>query len=93
MAYAAHGLNILSECASKTGDEPLCWLIGPAELLEGLSESELRDRAACLRDWQQRTSSWDRIAARLGEALQLDRETRASGQSCPFHEADQAASS
>jgi len=69
MAYAAHELNIIAEPASK--NEPACWVIAPAELIAGISETELRIRAEKLRHWQQQTSSWETIAAKLADALGL----------------------
>jgi GNAT superfamily N-acetyltransferase len=81
MAYAAHELNVLNKCVDKAQEEPLCWLIEPDELLRGVSGNDLQNRAARLRDWQQRISSWDVIAARLGEALQLNSESCAAPRS------------
>ena len=37
MAYAAHGLNIVAECADQSKEEPLCLLIDPHELLQEVS--------------------------------------------------------
>ena len=71
MAYAAHGLNIVAVCADRSKEEPLCLLIDPRELLQGLSETELKLRAERLRAWQKRTSSWQIIAAKFADALQL----------------------
>lgn len=76
MAYAAHGLNVIAECADSTGDEPLNSLMSPAELLQGIADTELKRRAEQLRAWQQRTSSWDLIAAKFIEALQLPKASR-----------------
>jgi hypothetical protein len=72
MAYAAHGLNVLAEFADPSAPEPVCWLIAPRELVEGISETELEARAEHLRDWQQRTASWELIGATIAQALQLD---------------------
>lgn len=69
MAYAAHGLNILSPCADTAKSEPLPWLTRPAELLRGLSPDVLTGRAGKLRAWQERTSSWPVIADRFAAAL------------------------
>jgi hypothetical protein len=69
MAYASHGLNILSPFAGAAKPEPLCWLTSPAELLEAPSLPELPYRAHKLRDWQQRTASWPHIARQLATAL------------------------
>ena len=80
MAYAAHGLNILAECADPTKEEPLSLLTSPHELLQGISHTELEVRAERLRAWQQQTSSWDLIAAKLAEVLQLSEEARAANQ-------------
>ncbi|MCA1659447.1 MAG: glycosyltransferase, partial [Verrucomicrobiaceae bacterium] len=41
MAYAAHGLNILSPYADSLGPEPVCWLTHPDELLRRVSAEEL----------------------------------------------------
>ncbi len=72
MAYAAHGLNILSPHGGAARPEPLCWLTPPAELLRGLPANELSARAENLRAWQERTSSWPRIAQAFAQALQLE---------------------
>jgi hypothetical protein len=71
MAYAAHGLNILSPYAGASQPEPLCWLTHPNELLQGIPAALLTSRAENLRAWQQRTSSWPRIADQFARALQL----------------------
>jgi len=71
MAYAAHGLNIVAEYADRSKEEPLCWLIAPRELIQGVSEAELKLRGERLRAWQKRTSSWQIIAAKFADALQL----------------------
>jgi phytoene dehydrogenase-like protein len=72
MAYAAHGLNILSPYAEPLGAEPLCWLTSPSELAAGVAAEELKSRAENLRRWQERTASWPEIAQRFAEALQLE---------------------
>ncbi len=76
MAYAAHGLNIVAARADRSKEEPLCLLIDRRELLQGVSEAELKLRAERLRAWQKRTSSWDFIAAKFAEALQASILTR-----------------
>jgi hypothetical protein len=80
MAYAAHGLNVLAECGDPMQEEPLNLLTSPRELLQGVSDIELKRRAEQLRAWQQRTSSWDLIAAKFVEALQLPEANRAVDQ-------------
>jgi hypothetical protein len=72
MAYAAHGLNILSPIANPLASEPLCWLTSPAELRTGISAGQLHAQAENLRVWQERTSSWPRIASEFARALQLN---------------------
>jgi glycosyltransferase involved in cell wall biosynthesis len=72
MAYAAHELNVLAEFADWSKPEPFCWLVLPKELLDGISDTELQNRAKELRDWQHRTSSWELIGAQFSEALQLN---------------------
>lgn len=69
MAYAAHGLNILSPFADANKPEPLSRFIPPTELLRGLSADELATRAEGLRVWQERVASWSRIADRFAAAL------------------------
>ena len=71
MAYAAHGLNIISPHASASGPEPLCWAVHPGELLAGVADAELRARAEKLRAWHDRTCSWPHIAAEFARALRL----------------------
>lgn len=71
MAYAAHGLNILSPYAGPARTEPLCWATHPSELLGGIADEELKSRAENLRSWQERTCSWPRIAERFAIALQV----------------------
>lgn len=69
MAYAAHGLDVISPSAGRTKPEPFCWLIAPSELLRGIAPNELRDRAERLRLWQEAIASWPRIAAQFARAL------------------------
>ena len=74
MAFAAHGLNILSRFASLSQQPPLCWATSPSELRQGIPEEELRVRGGKLRAWQERTCSWPHIAARFADALQTTRQ-------------------
>ncbi len=71
MAYAAHGMNIISPFAGSEKPPPICWFTAPADLLDGIVTAELTDRAKRLRDWQQRTASWPHIAEQFALALQL----------------------
>ncbi len=73
MAYAAHGLNILSSAADSTKSEPISLLISPNELLAGVSDAELKNRAERLLAWQRQTSSWDLIAAAFADVLKIGR--------------------
>jgi hypothetical protein len=77
MAYAAHALNILADFAEASKPAPICWLVAPRELLEGISPVELKTRARGLRDWQEKTSSWELIGAKFSEALELNANERA----------------
>ena len=72
IAYAAHGLNIISPHAAASAAEPLCWATQPAELLAGIADTELQARAGNLRAWHERTCSWPRIAQEFARALRLD---------------------
>lgn len=74
MAYAAHGLNVISPSADAAKAEPLCWLASAAELLHDIPGDELRDRAGKLRDWQGRTASWPHIAEQFARALQMEQQ-------------------
>ena len=78
MAYAAHGLSIISPHGEQSKPEPLCWLTTPGELLRGLDTAELERRAQRLRDWQQRTASWPHIAKQFARALQIVDATEAA---------------
>jgi len=69
MAAAAHGLNILSGYADASKPEPLSLLTSPHELMNGLTETELRSRGERLRQWQERTSAWPLLAERYTRAL------------------------
>jgi len=72
MAYAAHQLNVLAEFANPAESPPVCWLVAPAELLNGIDRRELDRRAECLRMWEEQNCSWDVIATRLGRALAIE---------------------
>lgn len=71
MAYAAHGLNVISGYAAASKPEPLSWLTSPDELLQGITSEELEERGRKLRDWQERTAAWPEIANRVARALEL----------------------
>jgi hypothetical protein len=71
MAYASHGLNIIAACADRSKPEPVSLLVDPRELLQGVSDAELKQRAQRLAAWQKNVSSWDMIAAEFADALQF----------------------
>jgi hypothetical protein len=71
MAYAAHGLNILSPYADASKPEPLSLLISPTELIKGVAPAELQSRGERLRLWQERTSAWPHIALQIARTLEL----------------------
>jgi hypothetical protein len=71
MSYAAHELNILADFADASKPPPVCWLIGPNELLNEISSTELKARAERLRSWQEQTSSWTLIGSKFSHALEL----------------------
>jgi hypothetical protein len=68
MAYAAHGLNILSCHADRSKSAPIS-LMTSAEELKGLTPMELQRRGEKLREWQERTSAWPLIAREMAQAL------------------------
>jgi len=72
MAYAEHGLNVISSFANPDAGEPSSLFISPRELVHGIMRTELDDRANRLRAWQARTASWPAIAARFLDALGID---------------------
>lgn len=70
MAYADHGLNIISGYADASKPEPLSLMISPDELLKGVTPQELQLRGERLRLWQEQTSAWPHIANEVARALQ-----------------------
>jgi hypothetical protein len=70
MAYAAHGLNIVSCYADASKPEPLSLLISPEELMKGVTRTEWQLRAEKLRQWQDRTAAWPQIARQMAQALE-----------------------
>ncbi|MFN2477051.1 MAG: hypothetical protein ABR526_12020 [Chthoniobacterales bacterium] len=70
MAYAAHGLNILSNYADASAPEPMCLLISPAELRRNLDPGDAMARARKLRAWYERTASWPQIARQIAAAVE-----------------------
>ena len=83
MAYAAHGLNILSPFAGASQPEPLCWATHPAELMRETPNAVLQSRAESLRSWQERTCSWPQIARQFAQALQLGLENTTAAPTRP----------
>jgi hypothetical protein len=69
MAYAAHGLNIISQYADASKPEPLSLLISPDELRKGITPTELECRGERLRQWQERTAAWPSIANQIARVL------------------------
>ena len=70
MAYAAHGLNILSPHARRAAPQPTSFFTSPAELLAGIAPDELQQRARGLQAWYERVASWPEIAQTLARAMQ-----------------------
>jgi hypothetical protein len=71
MAFAAHGLNILSCYADASKPEPLSLMTSPEELMKGVTHMELQLRGERLRQWQERTSAWPHIANQIARALEV----------------------
>lgn len=69
MAYAAHGLNILSKHAEPSATEPTCLLTSPAELSVGLADVELHRRGQKLQAWYEGSASWPQIAQEFARAV------------------------
>jgi hypothetical protein len=70
MAYAAHGLNILSNYADASAAEPMSLLISPAQLSGQSDGAEMKTRAAKLQAWYARTASWPHIAQQIAAAFE-----------------------
>lgn len=69
MAFATHGVNVLSCYADATKPEPISLITSAEELRIGVSVEELRSRAERLRRWHDRTSAWPVIADHVARAL------------------------
>ncbi len=65
MAYASHGLNILSLDMRGIKEPPHCWVTHPLEWEENGADFQrmLIDRSAKLSGWFEETASWSRIAS------------------------------
>jgi hypothetical protein len=70
MAYAAHGLNIISCYSDTSKPGPLSLLISPGELMKGVPRTELESRAEKLRQWQEETADWSKIANQVKRVLE-----------------------
>jgi hypothetical protein len=71
MAYAAHGLNIISCYADASKPEPLSLMTTPQELIKGVTHLELQSRGERLRQWQERISAWPHIANQVARVLEM----------------------
>jgi hypothetical protein len=71
MAYAAHGLCMLSDYADASQPNPMSLLVKPEELLSGITDAELDRRRLKVREWYNESASWPRIAGVLFDALDL----------------------
>lgn len=71
MAYAAHGLNILSPFAGSEPRAPFNWLTSAKELRENRPELPvlLDERSAQLREWHRQHASWPEIMAKFRGAF------------------------
>jgi len=70
MAYAAHGLSIISCSADASKPEPFSLMTTPKELLGGVHNVEIQSRGERLCQWQERTSAWPHIAKQMVRALE-----------------------
>ena len=73
MAYASHGMNILTPSSSGETEPPQCWLTHPSELLETAASpcGLLTERARHLLEWYEQNASWPRLAAAYREAMKI----------------------
>lgn len=71
MAYAAHGLNILSPYAAKQSQKPFCWLTHPSELEQpsDFLNNALKERSRNLQLWYNETCNWSVIAQEIKDAF------------------------
>jgi hypothetical protein len=73
MAYASHGIGIVSPNTLGAKEAPQCWVTHPSEMLEGsaISSAAVADRGRQLAEWYEQNASWPRIAAAYRSALGL----------------------
>ena len=72
MAYASHGLSILSPENINNARAPLSYAIHPLELLEGkITPDQIEKRGQKLAQWYKNNASWDRVADTYREALSI----------------------
>lgn len=71
MAYASHGVHIVSPNTMGAKKAPQCWVTHPSELLAGTSipSGAIADRGLHLAEWYDQNASWPRIAAAYRSAL------------------------
>ena len=73
MAYASHGIGIISPNTRGATEAPQCWVTHPDEILEGagISSAAIADRGRQIAEWYEQNASWPRIAAAYRVALGL----------------------
>ena len=73
MAYASHGIGIVSPNTLGASEAPQCWVTHPSEMLDGaaISSAAVADRGRRLAEWYEQNASWPRIAAAYRSALGL----------------------
>jgi hypothetical protein len=72
MAYASHGVSILSPETINDYSPALCWVTHPSEILDGaVKMDQVRERGELLARWYEQNASWDHVAATYRKALGL----------------------
>lgn len=74
MAYAAHGLNILSPHATRQeSHKPFCWLTHPRELAtqSDILNTTLLERSRQLQSWYRQHADWSKIAQTFKQAFEV----------------------
>jgi hypothetical protein len=72
MAYASHGVSIISPETINDPSPALCWVTHPAEVLDGVVKmDQVRERGELLARWYEENASWEHVAATYRKALGL----------------------
>lgn len=71
MAYASHGVCIVSPEHVGDYEPPLCWVTHPSEFSKGRSIEDVIRRGNSLQQWYSDNASWEHVASIYKEALSV----------------------